>query len=99
MSRLSQFAQPSTDLYIRHGTPLDAFANARVARQIECSEARIGFVPDLRRQLVPTKRILKLLLVLRAVSHQPVDARISDATAESEIETPSGLVDKIVHVA
>src|SRR5882762_11797531 len=98
MAGLSQIAQPGADLRVGHVGPLDALANARVPREIECRETRIGLVPDLGRNLVPAVGVLEPELVLGAVLDQPIAARIAEPTPEREIETPSDLVDEIIHI-
>src|SRR5258708_30765081 len=98
MNGLSQIAQPCADLGVAHMPPLNALANARVTRQIECRETGIGLVPDLRRYLVAAIGVLESQLVLGAVLDQPVGARIAATVAEDDVQSPSDLVDEIVHI-
>src|SRR5579883_1854887 len=50
-------------------------------------------------QLMPPDKILELLLIFRAVEHQPVCRRISDAIAEDHIQPERNFVDEVVHIA
>src|SRR5712672_1996937 len=66
---------------------------------IESGQSGMRVVPDLRRQLVPSKNVFELLLVLRAIQKQPSRSGITDAIAKHHVEPESHLVDEIVHVA
>ena len=48
---------------------------------------------------MPEQVIFELLLVRRAAGQQPVGAGVTDAVAEQQVQSPSHLVDEIVHIA
>src|SRR5437588_6814498 len=77
----------------------NALANERVPLQIKNGQAWICLVPDIGRELMPPQHILVRLFILGAIQHQPIRPGITYSVAEHQIESPSYLVDEIVHVA
>src|SRR5580765_7176604 len=91
--------QPFPGLVLCHERFLNAGAYSGVAFKVHSREAGMGIVPDLCWQLVPAQEVLELLLVLRPMKQQPVGPRVANAIAEHEVQAPTDLVDKVVHVA
>src|SRR5262249_61187379 len=77
---------------------MQAFADARVAREVERRETGIGFVPDLRGDLVVAVGVLEAQFVLGTIKDHPARARIAEAVAEDDVQPPADLVDEIVYV-
>src|SRR5689334_10036452 len=77
---------------------LEALAYTLVAREISERQARVGFVPDLARDLMPALEIFEFFFMARTLLDEPLGARPADAMTEGEVKPPGHFVHEVVHV-
>src|SRR5262249_15407845 len=78
--------------------PEQSRADAGVCGDVHRGQVRIGRVPDLRDDLTVADVALEGAFVLGAVQEPPARARVADAVAEKDRESPPHKVDEVAHV-
>src|SRR4030095_104038 len=77
-------AEPLANLRVGHCRSFQTLADARISFHVKSRQTRMGVLPNLSGQFVPTNIVLEPLLILGSVEDEPAGPGITYPVAEDE---------------